>query len=247
VLIVISTISCGGNGSSGTSSPTAPTVAAAPAPVVRSISLSRSSLQLVVGNSESLSASAIYSDNSSRAISPTWSSSNTAVAVVDSSGTVRALSGGSATITATSSGVSSSLVVTSMPNYAGRWFGAYRFVTCSAPFRWGSSYCSGLPGTIFNVELTLTMSGSQVAGFIRLGSYTGPVSGTIVSDGTLILQGGYSVAASGGLSYSEVINNWRTVTTNGTTMTGGWQTTGYLTNERETAFKEYQMLSVIKS
>lgn len=60
-----------------------------------SFSLSRHSLSLVIGNTETLSASTSISG-----ASVSWSSSNTAVATVDNSGKVTAISAGTAAITA---------------------------------------------------------------------------------------------------------------------------------------------------
>jgi len=65
-----------------------------------SVSLNKSAIELLVGESQSLSA--VVSPSSSTDKTVTWSSSNTSVATVDSTGKVTAKGPGSATITATS-------------------------------------------------------------------------------------------------------------------------------------------------
>ena len=246
VMLTVSAIplACGG----GTSSPVAPTTTAvAPAPTLRTINLNPGSLEIVVGNSATVSATGTFTDGSTRTVFPTWTSSARSFVDIDPSGVLRALAGGSATITATASGVSASMTVRAIPNYAGRWFGQYRFISCAAPPRWGNSYCAGTLGTLYNIELNLGMTGSQVTGSIRLGTYIGSVNGSIGADGSLSLRGRYSATTPSGLVYSEEIRTWQTRTGNGTTMTGRWDTTGLLSGESQTGYNEYEMVSVNKS
>ena len=65
---------------------------------VTSISLDKTSLSLTVGNTYSLTASVLPTNATDRTV--TWTSSNTAVAVVSSSGVIHARDAGTATITA---------------------------------------------------------------------------------------------------------------------------------------------------
>jgi hypothetical protein len=234
--------SCGGG---KTSTPTSPSQSTISRTVAR-LSLSSSVVELLVGNSQAISATAFYSDGTSAPITPTWSSSNTGVASVDSSGIVRALSGGSATVTASFSGQSASASVRSIPNYSGRWYGGYKIVSCSAPARWGQSYCNiiaGPTGSIYNIELNLGMSGSTVTGSWRRGQLQGSVSGSVGSDGSLSLQGTESAYTSAGQLYSFSIRSWRT-TINGAYMIGQWDSWGYLQGESEAATQAYEMVSV---
>lgn len=235
-------IACGG----GNGNPTAPSASTPAAPTVRSLSLSNSSLALVAGNSATVSATAIYSDGSSRLVTPTWSSSNSSIASVDQSGVVRGIGAGVVTITAAFSGASATLSARSIPNYSGRWSGQYRFVSCSAPPRWGSSYCSGLIGTLFNMELNLGQTSSELTGSIRMGSFVGNVTGSIAEDGTISLRGRYTATANTGLVYIFDIRSWQTRSTNGTSMTGRWDSIGSLSGETQTGFEEYEMISVVR-
>lgn len=232
---------CGAAGSGSSQTPTSPTVSVTP----RSLSLSRSSLEVLVGDSETVTAAVSYSDGSLRSVAPTWSSSNSSVVSVDQGGVIRGVSAGVTSVTASSSGLSSSLVVRSIPNYSGRWYGQYRIVSCSAPFRWGNSYCTsfvGTGGTIFYLDLNLEMSGTRVNGSWRRGSFQGSVSGTVSDNGALVLQGSESASRTGSV-YSFQIRNWLT-SIRGSSMVGRWDSIGSLSGETQTALQEYEMVSV---
>lgn len=77
---------------------------------VSSVSLNKSSIELVKGDSETLVAIISPSDATDKSLS--WKSSNTAVAKVDQSGKVTAVDGGNATITVTASGKTATCDVT---------------------------------------------------------------------------------------------------------------------------------------
>lgn len=174
-------------------------------------------------------------------------STNTSVASVDQNGVVRGVAAGVVTVTASISGVSATLSARSIPNYAGRWSGQYRFISCSAPPRWGQSYCAGLVGTLFNIELNLGQTTADVTGSIRMGSFVGSVNGPIAEDGTLSLRGRYTASAPSGLVYIFDIRTWQTRSANGSTMPGRWDSVGSLSGETQTGFEEYEMISVTKS
>jgi len=226
--------------SRSSSSPTAPTTVAAP--TIRSLNLSKTSVELTVGNSETITATATYSDGSVRTASPTYTSSNTSIATVDVSGSVRAVANGVTTIAATFSGATATLSVRSIPDLAGRWSGQCRFMSCTAPARWGTSYCTGLVGPLYPIVLNLATTGSRVVGAIQLGSFTGTVDGSVSDDGTLRLNGTYA-AVVGNLTYSFELQNWQTQAS-GNARTGRWATLGRLTGESQTAFSESEMITV---
>ena len=77
----------------GTLTVTDPTIA------VTGVTLNKTSMTLIVGSSEQLTATVTPGNATDQTV--TWASSNTAVAKVDSNGTVAAVSGGNATITVT--------------------------------------------------------------------------------------------------------------------------------------------------
>lgn len=101
----------GGSSSSSTSQNNTP-------PVLKAITVSAwASGNLNVGDTRQFAATGSYSDGSSKDVtaSVAWSSSNTAVATVNSSGMVTAAGGGSANISATLSGMSANGSVTVNP------------------------------------------------------------------------------------------------------------------------------------
>lgn len=226
--------------SSSNSSPTAPTSVANAS--VRSLSLSKTSVELIVGNVETIRATATYSDGSVRIASPTYTSSNTSIATVDSDGNVRAVASGSTTIAATLSGATANLPVRSVPDFAGQWSGTYRFTSCAAPARWGASYCNGLVGPPYPIVLNLAATGSRVIGSIQLGLVTGTVDGSVSDDGTLRLNGTYTALVQN-VIHSFELQNWQTQTT-GNSMTGRWATSGLIAGDSQTAFFETEMISV---
>jgi uncharacterized protein YjdB len=81
---------------------------------VSSVTVSPSSLSLIVGQNQQLTATANYSNNSSGNVtnSASWSSSATGVATVNNAGIVTAVAQGTATITASFGGQSGNATVT---------------------------------------------------------------------------------------------------------------------------------------
>lgn len=226
--------------------PTQPS--ATTAATIRSVSLSRSGVELVVGAADALSATATYSDGSTRAASAVWNTSNSSIVGVDQAGNIRAFNGGLATITANVSGVTASATVKSLPDYTGRWVGGFKILSCVAPARWGQSYCStiaGPVGAIYAMELNLTMSGSRVTGVWRRGMLQGSVSGTIADDGSLSLQGSEIAPLPNGQTYAFQIRSWQS-SISGNQMIGRWDSIGFLSGESQTAVQEYELISVFK-
>ena len=76
--------------------------AGTPAAAVKSISVSPGSTTILMGKQQQFSVTATYSDGSTKSAPAgiTWSSSNTAVATVDSSGLVKGVAPGNVTISA---------------------------------------------------------------------------------------------------------------------------------------------------
>jgi autotransporter passenger strand-loop-strand repeat protein len=84
---------------------------------LQSVSLTPANPMVTVGDSLSFTATGTFSDASTEALTTgvSWTSSNTAVATVDSNGNVTTLKPGSTTITATDDGVSGSTTLTVSP------------------------------------------------------------------------------------------------------------------------------------
>ena len=91
--VTIFPLSSCGSGSNKTGTPTA---------AVTSIAVSPGSATILMGKQQQLSVTATYSDGSTKPAPPgtTWSSSNTAVATVDTSGLVKGVAPGNVTISA---------------------------------------------------------------------------------------------------------------------------------------------------
>lgn len=112
-------------------------------------------------------------------------------------------------------------------NYAGRWFGGYVVeqcagssgsmddVLCSAP-RAGNSGGIFQRGVSLPVSLDLSQNGSAVNGTLSLGQIRGTVSGSVLSNQSLVLSGApiYSDATTG-LTITNTITNWDTSLTSG--------------------------------
>jgi hypothetical protein len=81
---------------------------------VTSVTVSPSSLSLIAGQTQQLSATANFSNNSSSNVtnSATWNSSSTSVATVSSTGLVTAVATGTATVTASFGGQAGNATVT---------------------------------------------------------------------------------------------------------------------------------------
>ncbi len=90
------------NGTSGTVSGTASVTVTAPAPVLKTITVSPATASKVVGGTQTFTATGYDQNGASIAISPAvvWSSSNTTVGTINSAGVFTALAPGTATITA---------------------------------------------------------------------------------------------------------------------------------------------------
>lgn len=83
-------------------------------PSLVSIALTPSNSSVAVGTAQQFTATGAYSDSSTRDLtaSATWTTSNEAVATMNSAGLASAVSAGAATITATSGGISGSTTLT---------------------------------------------------------------------------------------------------------------------------------------
>ncbi|WP_410211476.1 Ig-like domain-containing protein [Aquirhabdus sp.] len=96
---------CGGGGDDSSPPP--------PVTVLNNILITSAQPSMAAGLTQQLSVAGIYSDGTSQTIpNPTWSSSNTSVASVDSAGLVKSLSPGSVKISASFNGLKSSTDLT---------------------------------------------------------------------------------------------------------------------------------------
>ena len=110
---------CGGGSSSSTSMPSNPSTASN-SPTLQTITVSPSAPSLLVGQSQQLSATALYSDGSNKDVttSATWSSSDSTVASVNGAGMVQAKTQGAVTVSALMSGIKGTASVSSQSGAA---------------------------------------------------------------------------------------------------------------------------------
>lgn len=200
-LLTIVTISliftgCGGGGKAVTPPPSNVTV--------RSIALAPSSPSVVAGRTQQITATASYSDGSTKDVTSTaaWSSSSGSVATINATGLLTAMSQGSATISATFSGVAGSTSVTvSAPvltalvvapaGLTGIPAGSTQQFTATGTFSDGSTH---------DVTTTVTWSSSQssVASVSASGTLTAAAQGTATitaTSGTISASANVTVSA----------------------------------------------------
>lgn len=105
-------IACSSGGSSSSASTPPP-----PPPTLQSISIGPSNTSIIAGRTQQFSATASYSDGSTKDVtsSAAWSSSNQAVATVSNGGLANTLTEGTATITATLQSIAGNTSLTATP------------------------------------------------------------------------------------------------------------------------------------
>lgn len=223
-------VACGGGGSSPT--PTAPST---PTVTVTNLAISAGAGLLLVGSSEQYTATASYSDGSTRAVAAAWSSNNASVVTVDSAGRVTAVGAGTAAVSAAAEGRTASTSVRGLPDFAGNWRLQWRTTTCDVPPRWGSGFCnvSGLVTMTLNLSRS---SGDQVVGSINNGiGWTGTVSGSVSLDGVLNLTGRATSVRPSATFHSDYLD-WRTRLSPTDGMTGSYRELLTWVGERDQGF-----------
>jgi hypothetical protein len=195
----------------------------------------------------SFAAQANLSNNTSQTVTPTWSSSNSAVATVAANGDVSGVSNGLVTISATYQNVTGSKTVRIVSNFGGNWSGTYRISKCdqSAAF---AGWCVGIGGVgaLLPVSLALTQSGNQrdqIAGTISLGSISGDTSGNVTGDGRLVIGGTFTNFISPNV-FSITIGGWETRLSGASSMSGGWSQNIRANGFSGNAYQENTLVSI---
>lgn len=169
---------CGGKGS-----PTAST------PTIVSITVSSSGGTLVLGITETFTATAVMSNGTSQAlVGGTWGTDAAAVATINpATGLVTSVATGDVTIFVDAQGVRGSKRITVVQSYTGIWSGKYNITACTQTGDFASpaiNLCSILavnqqPSVAFN----LTQTGSTVTGQTALGSLVSSPFTTVAGPG----------------------------------------------------------------
>ena len=187
LVIVITVFATACNGKSNPAAPTAPTAT----------NLSISGVDAVLtGRYTNYTVTATLSDGTTRAVTPTWTSSNTGVASVDSAGRLVGLAHGSTNLTASHEGRSTSKTVQVVNNYEGTWDGRYVIRACddSGSFKDGVfappysdvPYCQMLQLVAeYPIKLALSQTGSNQSEIRATLNEGNPIPGVVTADGRL--------------------------------------------------------------
>jgi hypothetical protein len=185
VLCVVSAFvvlaSCGGGGT-----PTGPTLT--------SITINSTGAFLMLGLTETFTATATLSNGTTQAVTGgTWGSDAAAVATVGSTtGLVTTVARGDVTIFVDSQGIRGSKKITVVPNYQGIWSGRYVVNNCSQTggFVTANLCASTLAvGADLPVAFNLTQTGGTITGQTALGGIVSQqFNTTAVAGGGLVFQ-----------------------------------------------------------
>lgn len=238
---------CGDDKSSTPAGPTTPA-----APTVSTLAIA--GLDAIrAGFVSTYTATATLSNGTSQTVTPTWTSSNPAVATVDGTGRLSGLTHGSISLAASYQGASASKNVNIVNNYGGTWIGTYRLRTCdqSGVFR-STKWCEGLGGvgSVLPVTMSFSQSGndrSQITGSLTLGTgITGNVSGSVTSDGRLNIGGSFNVTSSG-VTFVFAFGGWDTNLISPGEMRGRWAQNQTAVGTAGNAYQEVEIVTMTQT
>jgi hypothetical protein len=220
VLLAVFVTGCHGKSNPGAPSP--------PAMASRTIaSLVIGGVEAVLtGSSTNYTATAIILDGTTRFVTPTWSSSNTDVASVDTAGRLDGRVHGLTTLTATLDGISATKAVQVVNNYGGSWVGEYVINGCDAP----PGVCALLEYDVFSFPIYLYVSQTgnglnEISAILELASrdIRATFGGTVTSDGRLSLGGSSNIMDRSDRIYAALhVGAWDTNLSGRDSMTGRW-------------------------
>jgi hypothetical protein len=180
-------------------------------------------------------AQALRGNGSVEAATPTWTSSNPAVATITNAGVMTTLTPGTTTITAsqtyTGGGQSETIRGTKAlgvtTNFVGTWDGTYRVRTCTqsgqlAAARWCESL--GGAGAVLPAQFVIEQAGmdrTEARITLTLGSLQARIPGIVTQDGRLTADAGFDATANG-VSVRVTISGWDTSLAAPTEMVGRW-------------------------
>jgi uncharacterized protein YjdB len=147
-------------------------------PILSSIAVTPNPAAIEIGATQQFTATATYSDSSTKVVSATWKSANTGVATVNATGLATGVAAGPTTVTATFSGVSGSAplnvtatTISISPNPANFVAGATQQFTATATSPGGSP-------TDVTATATWTVANTSVATVNAGGLATGVATGS---------------------------------------------------------------------
>ena len=222
-------------------------------PTVSSLTINGSDA-LRTGFFTDYTATAVLSNGASQPVTPTWSSSNAAVATVDANGRLNGISHGSVDLAAAYQGMNASKNVSVVSNFGGTWNGTYAVRACDqsgvfASARWCQDTMGGV-GSVLPVMLTLSQTGSdrtQVSGSLTLGTgIAGNISGNVTGDGRLNLGGSFTVTSSG-VTFQFVFGGWETRLISPGQMRGRWAQSQTATGIPGNAYQEVEIVTMTQT
>jgi len=160
----------------------------------QSVTVISNSDLLYIGESETFTAIATMSDDSTKtATGGAWSGDNPSVATVGAStGEVTIVGSGMVNITVFYRQKISTKTIRGLPNYQGTWSGTYYLTLCHNYGDWSTQgFCSLLDLYIeLPIELNLIQDEDRVEGRFLLGNLGADTNGPVGTDGQLLLAGG---------------------------------------------------------
>jgi hypothetical protein len=190
-----------------------------PTPTVTNVTLAPSTDFITIKAVQTFSATANFSDGSSRVVQATWGSDAPAVAAVDA-GRVTGVSPGLATIFADYEGQRGVRPLRVVPDYQGRWTGDWSITSCTDGGDLSGICSEYAVGDLFAITLVASQARDGVSGTIDFGDeLPGAIAGSIRPDGHLTLNGTYAVTIED-LLFELTIANWDTISLDNQRMTG---------------------------
>jgi hypothetical protein len=190
-------------------------------PILVSLSLSAGSDMIMINASESYTATAGYSDGSTKVVQATWTTDAPAVADVDATGRVTGKGPGTALLTAQFETKQASRPLRVVPNYQGRWEGDWRVTSCSSSEDWLDVCEEFRVGELFWISLVIEQNRDTVKGTTDFGDdLPGPVTGFIDMSGMLSVSGTYTILVDAGFLVELTVTDWETISLDNETMTG---------------------------
>jgi hypothetical protein len=210
---LIGAVVCGKNPTAPSPSPAQPTPTA--------LAISPSTDLLTIKAVETFSASATYSDGTSRTVQAAWTSDNTAVATVDASaGRATGVGPGEATVAAAYQGMEVTRLLRVVPDYDGKWSGSHAVTSCTDDGAWAQvDACKEfLASSPFRFALALSQTRDTVTGTVDFGS-PGSVEGTVRMSGHLTLSGTFTETVED-MTLETTVSDWETLTLDNERMSG---------------------------
>ena len=239
-VVGIATIACGGN-----SDPAGPTAPGTSPVTATGLTVTSGTDLLLVGASDTYTATATFSDGASRSVTTTWSSDNESVVSVENSGRATARGPGMATLTARAEGRTASRIVRGLPDFAGSWRIQARETSCDVPGRWGAGFCnvSGL----YTMTLQLNRAeGDRVTGTINNGiGWMGPVAAQVSIDGALTVTGRLT-STRPTVTFHSDLTQWQTRLSS-VGMTGSFREILTWVGERDQGFASNEVIGATRS